>query len=505
MIAAIMTASVALQAFACILAILFFAKYRRFAGLVVIVVLVSITARQGYCLVRFLSLPASAAYSPQYEIMGLLVSSVLVLGFVWARNVLHELEQSRRELDAHRRELERRVREHDCLLALDRLAENQRLNADELLIRAVRAIADAIPLNLSMQLRILLGDRWYASDAREDLFPALTTDVVVRGRTVGRIEVRLTRAGELSGGLAQDELSTLLGLVAVRLGEVIGRKWNEEEASCRREYLIKADKMEALAILVSGVTHEINNPNFAIQLGADTIGKVWEEVKPVLDEAAAREGDFQVGGMRYGEVRDFLPSLLDTIRESSRRIKSIMQELRDFARHAPETPDEELDINTVVAVAISLLTNLLRRSTDRFSVDYAARLPYIKGNHRRLEQVMIRLLQNACQRLPDRQAAMTIATGYDESRQRVTVRLHDEGRSLAPEIIEHAHETVGPPFRLPDSAGLSMFIAASIVHEHGGFMDVASEPDGGTTVTLTFPLCHPVCSPPATLEEHPIP
>jgi PAS domain S-box-containing protein len=266
------------------------------------------------------------------------------------------------------------------------------------------------------------------------------------------------------------------------------RKKMEEQAKLHQQQLMQAGKMVALGTLVSSVAHEINNPNNFIMLNAPVLKETWERVLPILDEYYEENGDFAIGGMRYPEMRERIPRLLSAITDGSKRIQQIVEDLRDFLRRDASDMNQSVDVNAVLRSAISLLSNTITKSTSHFSVTYGEKMPVLKGNFHRLEQVIINLIQNACQALPDLRRAIFLSTAYDEKTSCIVLKVQDEGVGISPEVLPH----IADPFFTTKSnsggIGLGLSISSRIIKEHGGTLAFASEPGKGTTAEIALPV-----------------
>jgi PAS domain S-box-containing protein len=265
------------------------------------------------------------------------------------------------------------------------------------------------------------------------------------------------------------------------------RKRMEEQAKLHQQQLMQAGKMVAMGTLVSSVAHEINNPNNFIMLNAPLLKETWERVLPILDEYYEEKGSFVIGGMRYPEMRERIPRLLSGITDGSKRIQQIVEDLRDFVRRDASDMSQPVDLNAVLRSAISLLSNMINKSTSRFSVRYAEKLPVLKGNSHRLEQVIINLIQNACQSLLDVRGAISLSTAYDEKTSCIVVKVQDEGVGIPPDVLPR----IADPFFTTKSGsggiGLGLSISSRIIKEHGGTLVFASEPGKGTTAKIILP------------------
>lgn len=260
----------------------------------------------------------------------------------------------------------------------------------------------------------------------------------------------------------------------------------EAAAQLEREALTHADKMISLGVLVSGVAHEINNPNHSIMLNASLLRDAWKGIVPLVDEQVASDPDARVGALPWRELRDEVASMIEDIEHASERIRGIVTELRGFALDHDAGERSPLPINDVVKSSLRLLGNHIRKATTRFSTTLASDLPPVRGNARRLEQVLINLMINACQALENTNCAIAIETGRTDTH--VFVRVIDEGRGIARDDLRHITEPFFTTKRASGGSGLGLAVSERIAQEHGGSLMFESEPGLGTTATLFIPI-----------------
>jgi signal transduction histidine kinase len=275
-------------------------------------------------------------------------------------------------------------------------------------------------------------------------------------------------------------------LFAGTLMDVTEQVKAREEAKIRNQQLLQADKMVSLGILTSGVAHEINNPNHAIMSNTTLLADAWTSIHPILEHFYADFGDFVVGGLDYSRGREEFPRMLKDVLAASRRIEAIVTELRDFARHSPEETLSPIEIGSVIESARVLLSNMIKKSTDYFSVSLDDSMPCVLANRQRIEQVLINLIQNACQALPSRDKRLTVSTSYDAEKEAVIIVVEDEGAGIPEENLKH----LGDPFfttkRHFGGTGLGLWVSFNIVREHRGLLQYFSTPGVGTRAVLTL-------------------
>jgi polar amino acid transport system substrate-binding protein len=270
--------------------------------------------------------------------------------------------------------------------------------------------------------------------------------------------------------------------------EVAERKRSEEELRLHQQQLVQADKMAALGVLVSGVAHEINNPNGFILLNMPILKAALLDALEVLDaHRAGLPPDFTLAGLPYARLREELPRMLDEMLAGGRRIKHIVEDLKDFARRDDAPRLEPMDLNASVHAAVRLVQAQVARATRRLELDLAPGLPRIRGNPQRVEQVVVNLILNACQALPDPDRAVRLVTREDRAAGRVVLEVTDEGVGIPEEHLQRLTDPFFTTKREVGGTGLGLSVSARIVKEHGGELAFRSRVGEGTTVRLALP------------------
>ena len=310
----------------------------------------------------------------------------------------------------------------------------------------------------------------------------LVSGLAARGtiRGLGRIEAaaRALGAGDLSVRLPEgrrDEIgavSRTFNAMAGELQEARGRleRWNEElrreveartrELALAQARLVEEQKLAAIGRLGAGVAHEINNPLTGILGHAQLL---LEQAEP----GAEREP-------------------LERIEALARRCRDVTQSLLRFSQQGAEPAPEDVDLNRVVSDALALFGGLAHAEGIPVSAELASPPPRVRGDPGHLAQALLNLLSNArtaCEGRPG--AGIAVSTARDGGE--AVLRVRDGGKGIAPEHIPHLFE---PFFTTKDrwaSVGLGLSVSYRIVAEHGGRIEVESQPGEGAAFTVRLP------------------
>ncbi len=267
-----------------------------------------------------------------------------------------------------------------------------------------------------------------------------------------------------------------------------GRLKAEQQSKIQQEQIFQAAKMTSLGTLVSGVAHEINNPITSVMLNAPIIQKVWTSIEPVLQKHCRENGDFKVGGMSYGQLHQRMPLLIEDIAEGAKRVKIIVDDLKNYARQSPPEMNDSVDMNTAVNKSAGLVANLIKKSTHHFTMECENGLPTFKGNSQRLEQVVINLLVNACQALTDPSQEISAGTFYDKQNRLVCLWVKDQGKGMPREALDQITDPFYTTKREEGGTGLGLSICNKIIKDHKGSMTFESQPGQGTIVKVHIPV-----------------
>lgn len=315
-------------------------------------------------------------------------------------------------------------------------------------------------------LQMLSDGRWHETEIHE-------------AKLGGHFWITVTPLRKPDGGL--------LGCVHVAR-DISDHKRAEEEKKAIQAKLIQTNKMTSLGLLVSGMAHEVNNPNNSIKFSAHVLARTWSDMLPILDNYSRAEGDFVIGGHKYSQIREALPQLITGITDSSRRIEGIIKNLRDFVRKGQADLSMQTDINRIVSVSASILNNQIKMHTKNFKLDLDERVPEVRGNSQQLEQVVINLIMNALQSLPDKERSVSVITSFDEQAGQAVIRVSDTGCGMPPEIMSRLFEPFFSTKLDSGGTGLGLAISNVIIKDHRGFLELESEYGKGTTAIVKMPV-----------------
>ncbi len=238
------------------------------------------------------------------------------------------------------------------------------------------------------------------------------------------------------------------------------------------EQLLHAQKMEAIGILAGGIAHDFNNLLTAIRGCADMALFEVDASHPVC--------------------RD-----LKEIQSASERAAELTRELLLFSRKQP-MKFISMNLNDIVDHLYKIFMRLIGEDIKVYT-DFNPKLWSINADKGTLEQVVMNLIVNARDAMPHG-GKMTIKTDntvinkscrkvFPEAKSGnfVVLSVTDTGIGMTKETIQHLFEPFFTTKGIGKGTGLGLSVVYGIVREHGGWINVYSEPGQGTTFKIYFP------------------
>lgn len=256
--------------------------------------------------------------------------------------------------------------------------------------------------------------------------------------------------------------------------------------------LVHSAKMVSLGQLVAGVAHELNNPIGFIysnmshlrDYSSRLIGLVEVAEKDPAKLAAAKEDaefDFIVKDM---------PKLIASCEDGARRTRDIVLGLRNFSR-LEEAKLTEIDLRVCLETTLNLLQGEIK---GRIEVHKAYEpIPNIHCYASQINQVFMNILSNAVQAIdgPGQIWLTTMAVKDAKGNGRVQVSIQDSGKGMSPATLEKIFDPFFTTKGVGQGTGLGLSISYGIIHNHGGEIQVRSEPGVGTEFTIVLPIRPP--------------
>lgn len=282
-----------------------------------------------------------------------------------------------------------------------------------------------------------------------------------------------------------DEKRIITHFLAIK-EDISSRKLAEEEKKAFQARLIQTEKMTSLGLMASGVAHEINNPNNYIMFNAELLAKVWQSVVPLLEAYFTEHGDFKLGSFRYSETHEIIPLLFSGLVDGSERIKKIVENMQTFSQM--DGILAKVDVNEVVIDAVSLLSHEIKKYCRNLELESEENLPRSLCNPQQIAQVLINLIMNALQSLPDKTHSLRIRTLLKDNGDYISIVVEDEGKGMSQEVLDHIAEPFFTTNADQGGAGLGLYISKSIIEQNQGSLNFISTPGKGTIATIDLPV-----------------
>jgi signal transduction histidine kinase len=251
--------------------------------------------------------------------------------------------------------------------------------------------------------------------------------------------------------------------------------------------LVQSEKLASLGRLAAGVAHEINNPVSYVANNLAVLRRDTRAALAVLD--AYRNGNAAVAVKLEADAdlpffREHYSRTFDKSLQGLQRVRDIVRNLCDFAR-LDEAEFKETDLNAGLAATVEILHNEITKKEIRLQTDYQP-LPGVYGCPGKLNQAFLNLLINAVEAC-DAGGMMSVRSRleFDET---VIIEIQDNGRGIQPEHRSRLFEPFFTTKPVGHGMGLGLSVSFGIVRDHGGTIEVDSEPGRGSTFRIRLPL-----------------
>jgi signal transduction histidine kinase len=241
----------------------------------------------------------------------------------------------------------------------------------------------------------------------------------------------------------------------------------EAELSTLRKQVIALQRISSLGVLAGGVFHELNNA-----------------LTPILSYAKL--------GLRNPDPA-YRERALTQILEAAQRAAGISRGMLGLTRPGSgQDHREPTDLERLVDEVVTLVGKDLAKHRVRLEMNKMGR-PYAAVNPAQIQQVLLNLLINARQAMPEG-GTVRLRLGLDASGRLAEVSVSDSGVGIAPSDLRRIFEPFYSTKTAPDASGqggtgLGLSVCRDIVEAHHGRLRAESRPGQGSTFTLILPAC----------------
>ncbi|MDI7277443.1 MAG: ATP-binding protein, partial [Anaerolineae bacterium] len=239
----------------------------------------------------------------------------------------------------------------------------------------------------------------------------------------------------------------------------------QRELQETQDQLIQSEKLASMGQLAAGVAHEINNPLGSVLLYADLLYR-----------------ELPQGDPRGQDLRLIL--------DEAKRCKTIVQALLNFARQN-KVLAQATDLNRVCRETVEEVERLPLFEKVQIVADLDPDLPVIRADAAQLRQMLVNLLNNAAEAMPQGGTITITARAHAAGGEAVEISIADTGCGIPEENLPKLFTPFFTTKPIGKGTGLGLAISYGIVKMHRGSIDVQSKVGVGTTFVIRLPTSLP--------------
>ena len=236
-------------------------------------------------------------------------------------------------------------------------------------------------------------------------------------------------------------------------------KADEEERERTRKNLFFTEKMAAIGKLTAGLTHEINNP----------LGGILNCIY-----------HFKKGEQSAEQRQVYLDLMEDGVRRIQRRVTNLLE----YARN-PSLERSATDFRTLIARTLALLDYQIKKNRISVEEEMPEALPPVEIDKDQMGQVLLNILLNAVQAMPD---GGILRINVQILAERLVVTISDTGEGISDEILFKVFDPFFTTKKKGQGTGLGLWLSQKIIEQHGGTIHMMSREKQGATVQIVIPL-----------------
>ena len=239
---------------------------------------------------------------------------------------------------------------------------------------------------------------------------------------------------------------------------VVGRDLAERRKL--EQQLRQSQKLAALGVMAGGIAHEIRNPLAVCYSAAEFL--TMADITSGFREECTRK-----------------------IQAGIKKASAIIENLLRFARPSPDTEMTVVDLHSVIAETLELISNQAKVQQIRIELELRGAPVLVMGVAGLLQQVFMNLLLNAINAMPDG-GLLRISEELLEAE--VAIHVADTGIGIAEGDLDKVFDPFHTTSPVGKGTGLGLSICYSIIQQHLGSIQVQSMPGTGTTLSVKLPL-----------------